>query len=79
MSEPPDHKLYEKILDTLLNLRDTAEHFRIRSAQDIKKLIAAKMKAVRREPKDLQLLYTLEAMITDLRKTLIIAKEEFEA
>jgi hypothetical protein len=78
MSLQPDHKIYEKILDTLLQLRDTAEHFRIRSAQDIKKLIAAKMKGVR-EPKDLQQLYRLEAMITDLRKTLIIAKEEVEA
>jgi len=77
MSEPPDHKLYEKILDTLLSLRDTAEHFRIRSAQDIKKLIWLKLNGVR-EPKDLQLLYKLEAMITDLRKTLIIAKEELE-
>jgi len=70
--------LYEKILDTLLELRDTADHFRIRSAQDIKKLIWSKMNGVR-EPKDLELLYRLEAMITDLRKTLIIAKEEFEA
>lgn len=74
----PDHKLYEKILDTLLTLRDTADHFRIRSAQDIKKLIAANLKAVR-QPKDLQLLYKLEEMIADLRKTCIIAKEEFEA
>jgi len=74
----PDHKLYEKILDTLLTLRDTAEHFRIRSAQDIKKLIWSKLNGVR-EPKDLQLLYKLEEMIADLRKTCIIAKEEFEA
>lgn len=70
--------LYEKILNTLLELRDTAEHFRIRSAQDIKKLISSKMNGIR-EPKDLQLLYKLEAMIADLRKTLIIAKEEFQA
>ena len=77
MSEPTDHKLYEKILDMLLTLRYTAEHFRIRSAQDIKKLIWSKLNGVR-EPKDLQLLYKLEAMITDLRKTLIIAKEELE-
>jgi len=72
------HKVYEKILDTLLELRDTAEHFRIRSAHDIKRLIWSKLNGVR-EPKDLQLLYKLEAMITDLRKTLIIAKEEHEA
>jgi hypothetical protein len=74
MSEDP----YYKLFDTLLSLRDTAEHFRIRSAQDIKKLIASKLNGVR-EPRDLQLLYKLEAMITDLRKTLIIAKEELEA
>ena len=75
MSDEP----YTKLLDTLLALRDTADHFRIRSAQDIKRLIAAKMKAVRREPRDLEQLYRLEAMITELRKTLIIAKEEHEA
>jgi len=74
MSEDP----YYKLFDTLLSLRDTAEHFRIRSAQDLKKLIASKLNGVR-EPRDLQLLYKLEAMITDLRKTLIIAKEELEA
>ena len=73
-----EHKVYEKILDTLLELRDTAEHFRIRSAQDIKRLIWSKLNGVR-EPKDLQILYRLETMITDLRKSLIIAKEEHEA
>ena len=78
MSEP-DHKLYEKIVDILIVLRDTREVFIGYSASDIKKLITAKMKAVRREPKALEQLYQLEAMITDLRKTLIIAKEEFEA
>jgi hypothetical protein len=75
MSEP-DHKLYEKIVDILIVLRDTRENFIGYSASDIKKLIAAKMKAVRREPKALEQLYRLEAMITDLRKTLIIAKED---
>lgn len=74
MSDEP----YIKLLDTLLTLRDTADHFRIRSAQDNKKLIWSKLNGVR-EPKELQLLYKLEAMITDLRKTLIIAKEEHEA
>jgi hypothetical protein len=74
-----DHNLYQKILDTLLVLRDTADHFRIRSAQDIKKLITSKLKALRREPKDLEQLYRLEAMITDLRNTFLLAKEESEA
>ena len=70
--------LYEMVLTTLLELRDTAEHFRIRSAHDIKKLIWSKLDGVR-EPKDLQLLYKLEAMITDLRQSLNSAKEELEA
>lgn len=74
MSDEP----YIKLLDTLLTLRDTADHFRIRSAQDNKKLIWSKLNGVR-EPKELQLLYKLEAMITDLRKSLISAKEEHEA
>ena len=72
-----EHKLYEKLLDTLLTLGYTADHFRIRSAQDNKKLIASALNGVR-QPKDLKELYRLEAMITDLRKTLIIAKEELE-
>ena len=74
MSEDP----YYKLFDTLLTLRDTADHFRIRSAQDLKKLIWSKLNGIR-EPKDLQILYKLEAMIADLRKALIIAKEEHEA
>jgi len=74
-----DHKLYEKLLDTLLTLRDTADHFRIRSAQDNKTLIASTLKAVRREPKDLQLLYQLETTIADLRKAFLAAREELEA
>jgi hypothetical protein len=64
--------LYTKILDTLLTLKYTAEHFKIRSAQDIKKLIKAKMTAkTLKEPKDLGELYKLEEMIRGIR-------EEFE-
>ena len=60
--------LYTKVLDTLLTLRDTAEHFKIRSAQDIKKLIKSKLEAkTLKEPRDLQTLYTLEKMISELR------------
>jgi hypothetical protein len=60
--------LYTKILDTLLTLRGTAEHFKIRSAQDIKKLIKAKLEAkTLKEPKDLGELYKLEKMICELR------------
>jgi hypothetical protein len=67
--------LYDKILNILLTLRDTAEHFKIRSAQDIKKLIKAKMDAkTLKEPKDLGKLYELEKMIADLRESLAAAK-----
>ena len=66
---------YDKILNILLTLRDTAEHFKIRSAQDIKKLIKAKMDAkTLKEPKDLGKLYELEKMIADLRESLAAAK-----
>jgi len=63
MSDP-----YYKFLDMKLLLRDTQSHFHTYSAQDIKKLIAAKMKSVReRESKALQ---QLERAITDLRLAL---------
>jgi hypothetical protein len=67
--------LYTRILDTLLTLRDTAEHFKIRSAQDIKKLIQAKMTAkTLKEPKDLAILYTLEKEIRELREAMDLEK-----
>ena len=77
-AEKKDYKLYEKILDVILVLRDTHLQFHPYSAQDIKKLIAAKMKNVRREPATLQSLYKLEAMLTDLRLSMNAAKEEHD-
>jgi hypothetical protein len=69
--------LYTKILDTLLTLRDTAEHFKIRSAQDIKKLIQAKMTTkTLKEPKDLATLYALEKEIRELREAMEQVKGE---
>ena len=69
--------LYTKILDTLLTLRDTAEHFKIRSAQDIKKLIQAKMTAkTLKEPRDLATLYALEKEIRELRESMEQCKSE---
>lgn len=74
-----DHGFYGKILDIFLVLGTTREYFRTYSAQDIKKLIEAKMKAkTTREPKALQELYKLEAMIKELRQTIEIAKIEQE-
>jgi len=69
--------LYEKILDIFLVLRDTREQFMTYSAQDIKKLIESKMKSkTTKEPKALQELYRLEAMITELRQAMDLAKSE---
>lgn len=68
---------YEKIINTLLTLRDTAEHFKIRSAQDIKKLIKAKLEAkTLKEPRDLGILYALEKEIRELREGMEAAKSE---
>ena len=51
--------LYYKIFDTMLILKDVSYIFQTYSATDIKKLIATKLKAKKREPKDLQALYNL--------------------
>ena len=68
MSDP-----YTKFLDMKISLRDVHSHFHTYSAQDIKKLIAAKMKSIR-EPKALQQLYELERAIAELRLSLEAAK-----
>ena len=60
---------YYQFLDMKIILRDVQSHFHTYSAQDIKKLIAAKMKS-KREPKALQQLYELEKAITELRLAL---------
>ena len=69
-------KLYEKILNILLTLRDVREHFHTYSAQDIKRLIDSKMAAKMREPKALAQLYELEKLIANLRETFTEAKDE---
>jgi hypothetical protein len=77
MAEDP--KLYEKIFDIFLALRDTRERFKTYSAQDIKKLIAAKLNAkTQKEPAPLQELYNLEKMITELRHTFIETKDRIK-
>jgi hypothetical protein len=69
-----ESKLYGKILDMKIVLRDVQDRFRPYSANDIKALINSKMKS-KREPKALQHLYKLESMIGDLRVSLLDAKE----
>lgn len=68
--------LYYKIFDTMLILKDVSYIFQTYSATDIKKLIATKLKAKKREPKDLQALYNLEMMIRNIREEFIVAKNE---
>jgi len=70
-------KLYNNVLNTMIELRDVGARFKTYSARDIKALIASKMKSVR-EPVALKHLYNLEAMITELRHSLIMAKDEFQ-
>ncbi len=73
MSE--DVSLYEKLFNTLLVLRDVRERFHTYSARDINALISSKLKSKStREPEALKHLYTLEAMISDLRVSLQDAK-----
>ena len=73
-----DHtdNLYYKIFDTLVVLRDVSDKFRTYSANDIKKLISSKINSKKRGPKDLELLYNLEAMLRDIRESFIVAKSE---
>jgi len=72
-----DSKLYEKMVNTMIELRDVQSRFVSYSARDVKGLIASKMKSVR-EPKALQHLYNLEAMIGELRQALSLAKDDFK-
>ena len=76
----PDHKLYEKILDIFLSLRDLRDRFQCYSANDIKKLIASKMKMKSlREPAALQELYMLETAIRELRESMETAKGDYQS
>ena len=68
-----EDKLYHELFDMILLLRDVAFEFKCYSANDIKKLIASKMKAVR-EVKALKQLYQLEEAIGALRSSFSAAK-----
>ena len=62
--------LYPQILDILVTINAVNNRFTPFSAQDIKKLIAAKLKAKKqKEPAELQHLYKLEGMIRELRES----------
>jgi len=66
-----EDKLYYKILDMMITLRDVQSEFKTYSPNDIKKLIAYKKK----EPLELKHLYSLELMIADIRESLILVKQ----
>lgn len=70
---------YDRILEIIIVLREVRDRFHTYSAKDINALIASKMKAVKKEPIALEHLYMLEKMITDLRESLIRAKDEYTA
>jgi uncharacterized protein YlaN (UPF0358 family) len=66
--------LYEKILNVIIVLKDTRDSFLGYSAQDIKKLIKAKLEAkTLKEPMDLGKLYELERMISELREAFTLS------
>jgi hypothetical protein len=68
-----EDKLYGEIIDMMLLLRDVAYEFKCYSADDIKKLIASKLKAVR-EVRVLKQLYRLEEVIGGLRSSFVSAR-----
>lgn len=75
----PGEDLYDKIFNIMLTLRDTRDDFRTYSAQDIKKLIKAKLEAkTLKEPKDLGKLYNLEKLIAELREAFMAARDTTE-
>lgn len=71
-----EDSLYGKLLDTTLVLRDTQEHFKINSAQDLIKLIKSAIHNKRKEPEGIKMLYDLEKRITEIR--LIIEEERLK-
>ena len=65
-----DKELYGQIWDILVTLNAVNNTFTPFSAQDIKGLIAAKLKAkTTKDPRHLEQLYKLELMIRELRES----------
>jgi len=69
-----EKELYGQLWDILVTLNAVNNTFTPFSAQDIKGVIAAKLKAkTDKEPKHLEQLYKLEGMIRELRESFAIA------
>ena len=65
-----EKELYGQIWDILVTLNAVNNTFTPFSAQDIKGLIAAKLKAkTNKDPRHLEQLYKLESMIRELRES----------
>jgi hypothetical protein len=65
-----EKELYGQLWDILVSLNAVNNTFTPFSAQDIKGVIAAKLKAkTDKEPKHLEQLYKLEGMIRELRES----------
>jgi len=70
-----DKELYGQLWDILVTLNAVNDTFTPFSAQDIKKVIAAKLKAkTDKEPKYLEQLYKLEGMIRELRESFAVER-----
>jgi len=70
-----DKELYGKVWDILVTLNAVNNTFTPFSAQDIKGLISAKLKAkTNKDSKYLEQLYKLEGMIRELRESFDITK-----
>ena len=69
-----EKELYGQLWDILVTLNAVNNTFTPFSAQDIKGVIAAKLKAkTDKEPKHLEQLYKLEGMIRELHESFAIA------
>jgi len=70
-----DKELYGQVWDILVTLNAVNDTFTPFSAQDIKRLITAKLKAkTTKDSKYLEQLYKLEGMIRELRESFDITK-----
>jgi hypothetical protein len=67
--------IYSKLLDARLVLRDTAEYFRIYSAQDMNRLIEAAIHNKKKVPAGIKALYDLEQRIMAVRAAIDAARE----
>jgi len=75
--EKIEDKLYYKILDLMITLRDVHEEFKTYSPTDIKKLIASKLKS-KKIPVPIKHLYNVELLIAEIREIFNTEKDILE-